>query len=65
MSGPSVWCEARCHYMLKMDRWKGNCHQTAPGRFGSNEAKAAAREAGWKAVRGEWCCPACQPEAMK
>lgn len=54
---PSLWCEARCHYMS--DPEPVECLQTAPGDFGAKNGAEAARAAGWKVVDGEWCCPMC------
>ena len=60
VSAPLMWCEARCFYFVARDKWGGGaCHETAQGAFGVLMASAAARQAGWKVINGEWCCGPC------
>ena len=57
MTAP-LWCEARCDGLY--DPGVTGCHETAEGAFGPRAAAALARRHGWRVVRGEWLCPACQ-----
>ena len=66
MSRALLWCEARCHYTLARTHYgQSVCHETAPGSFGVKGAAAMAKRAGWRVVRGEWCCPACLKAAKE
>ena len=66
MTTPLLWCEARCHYMLARTPYgQSTCHETAPGSFGVKDATFIAKRAGWRVVRGEWCCPSCYPAAKE
>jgi rubredoxin len=57
MKAPSLWCEARCHYLYDEDTV--GCRETANGSFGVKEAIKLAKAEGWRILKNEWCCPVC------